>query len=118
MADYKSNRSCTKDTVREALKIFGNNYDLKKGFQIFLPDNYPLDADLEFQKSEEQNDDLLVVSSNEESIIINDVEANEDDALLGQRRRENFKFLMVCTGIWLSVYSLVMYGIIKFLLIS
>ena len=36
MAEYKSNRICTQETVKEALRIFGNNLDLKKGFQIFF----------------------------------------------------------------------------------
>jgi hypothetical protein len=110
MADYKSNRSCIDDIVKEALKIFGDNDQLKTGFQIFLPKDYSSTFDLESQTAVEESDteyDCLQES------------ANERVGLLGQRdmRGNNLKFFLVCTGIWLSVFSLVIYGLIKFILI-
>ena len=41
MAAYKSQRMSTQDTVTQVLNLFGERSDLKKGFQIFLPENYP-----------------------------------------------------------------------------
>ena len=60
MAEYKSNRICTQETVKEALRIFGNNLELKKGFQIFLPENYSLEKNfLENVKEKTRNNPLL-----------------------------------------------------------
>jgi hypothetical protein len=109
MADYKSNRSCIDDIVAEALKIFGDNVELKKGFQIFLPKDYSSTFDLESQ--------TVVEARGTECDSLQ--ESDEREGLLRQReiRGSNVKFFLVCTGIWLSVLSLVIYGLIKFILI-
>jgi histone deacetylase complex regulatory component SIN3 len=107
MADYKSNRSGIEDTVKDTLQIFGDNVQLKKGFQIFLPQDYSLDSvdDAQFDGLHDQT--LVDLES-----------ATEMDGLLRQRvQSSNLKFFLVCTGIWISVFSLVIYGFIRFIII-